>query len=119
MTRDYWLTTTDRENIKSSLLQLAPGTFYSRCGKTFLGAHQRRDGLIEIVFDRQGLHRSVWIVTSGQIDLDTVQRSCCRAIHANEPMLVLYQDLQNAGVRMECIRDAFAATLRPDWPAAR
>lgn len=82
-----------------------PVAIYAKNGRAFLGVRKRRDGGLEIVFDRIGIRRSVWQVVDGAVGIDGLEQACSRAIDAEDCMGTLYTALSTAGVRIVCIEE--------------
>jgi hypothetical protein len=93
-------------------IPIEPVALHGHKGDVFLGAHQRRDGMIEIVFERAGLRRSVWHIRSGTPSIDGLQEACRRAINAPDPLGALYAALFKAGIQLECVDERFMRESR-------
>ena len=83
---------------------IQPVALHARGGEVFLGARQRRDGVLEIIYERVGRRRSVWQVRSGAVGL---QEACRRAINAEDSLATLYAALKSGGIRLECVEERF------------
>lgn len=94
---------------------IAPVAVHTKDGRAFIGVRVRRDGAVEIVYDRIGVRRSIWEIMNGSVGLDGLQEACRRAIHADDCMATLHAALAAAGIRIECIEDRFggASGARP------
>lgn len=86
---------------------IEPVALHARGGEVFLGAHQRRDGVLEIIYERVGRRRSVWQVRSGAVGLGGLQEACRRAINADDCLATLYAALKSGGIRLECVEERF------------
>lgn len=82
-------------------------TVHAKDGRSFIGARMRRDGALEIIYDRFGSYRSIWEVVQGSVGLDALQEACSRAITAQDCLATLHSALTSAGVRIECIEERF------------
>jgi hypothetical protein len=87
--------------------QISPVAVHANDGRAFLGVRSRRDGAIEIVYDRIGVRRSIWEIIHGSVGIDGLQEACRRAINADDCMATLHAALCSAGVRIECIEERF------------
>lgn len=86
---------------------IAPVAVHASDGRAFIGVRVRRDGAMEIVYDRVGVRRSIWEVMSGSIGLDGLQEACLRAINADDCLATLHAALASAGIRIECVEERF------------
>jgi hypothetical protein len=86
---------------------IEPVALHRQDGAVFLGAHQRRDGVLEIIYECMDRGRSVWHIRSGTPSLDGLQEACQRAINAEDPMGTLYTALEVSGIRLECVEERF------------
>lgn len=89
---------------------ISPVALHAPDGRSFLGLHRRRDGVIEIVYDRFGVRRSVWEVMSRNIDIDALEEACRRSVQAQDCLATLYTSLMACGIRIECREDRGVAT---------
>lgn len=87
--------------------QISPVAIHANDGRAFLGVRTRRDGAMEIVYDRIGVRRSIWEIMHGSVGIDGLQEACRRAINADDCMATLHAALTAAGVRIECIEERF------------
>lgn len=86
---------------------IEPVALHARGGEVFLGARLRRDGVLEIIYERVGRRRSVWQVRSGAVGLGGLQEACRRAINADDCLATLYAALKSGGIRQECVEERF------------
>ena len=86
---------------------IEPVGLHGRNDEVFLGAHQRRDGVLEIIYERMERGRSVWHVRSGMPSIVGLEEACSRAINAQDPLGTLYATLSEAGIVLECVEDRF------------
>ena len=87
--------------------QISPVAVHANDGRSFLGVRTRRDGALEIIYDRIGVRRSIWEIIHGGVGIDGLQEACRRAINADDCMATLHAALSSAGVRIECIEERF------------
>lgn len=97
----------DQQNVTRTGAPIQHVALHGQRGQIFLGAHQRRDGVLEIIFERVGRVRSVWHVRSGSTSLDGLQAACLRAVVAQDPLGTLYSALEVNRVRLECVEERF------------
>jgi hypothetical protein len=86
---------------------ISPVAVHASDGRVFIGVRMRRDGVIQIVYDRVGVRRSIWEVMGGGIGLDGLQEACLRAINAEDCLATLHAALASAGIRIECVEERF------------
>jgi len=86
---------------------IEPVALHGRNGAVFLGAHQRRDGVLEIIYERMERGRSVWHVRSGTPSIDGLAEACSRAINAQDPLGTLYAALYESGIELECVEERY------------
>ena len=97
----------DTAKDSTAALPIEPVALHARGGEVFLGARLRRDGVIEIIYERVGRTRSVWQVRSGAVGLAGLQEACRRAINADDCLATLYAALTAGGIRLECVEERF------------
>jgi hypothetical protein len=84
---------------------IAPVALHAPDGRTFLGVRRRRDGTLELVYDRFGVRHSVWEVVHSNIDIEILNEACRRSVLAKDCLATLYAYLAAHGVRIECSVD--------------
>lgn len=84
---------------------ISPVAVHASDGRSFLGVRVRRDGALEIVYDRFGIYRSIWEVVQGSVGIDGLHEACRRAITAQDALATLHAALASAGVKIECIEE--------------
>lgn len=89
---------------------ISPVAVHADNRDAFIGVRVRRSGVIEIVYDRVGVRRSIWQIMSGSVGIEGLQEACCRAINADDCIATLHSALASAGVRIECIEDHFGSS---------
>lgn len=82
-----------------------PVAICARSERASLSVHKRRDGGLEMVFDRIGISRSVWHVVDGALGIDGLERTCSRAIDAEYRAGAHYTSVATAGIRIVCIEE--------------
>lgn len=95
------------------MVPIAPVAIHANDGLSFVGVRVRRDGRLEIVFDRFGSYRSIWEVVAGNVSLDGLREACSRAILAQDCMATLHAALASAGVRIECVEERNGHSAAP------
>jgi hypothetical protein len=101
----------DSRGLLRSQLPIAPVALHAPDGRSFLGLRRRRDGILEIVYDRFGVRRSVWEVVQSNIDIDILNEACRISVLAQDCIATLYACLAAHGVRIECKEDRLADRL--------
>lgn len=95
----------DCVGVGTSKVPIAPVALHAPDGRSFLGLRRRRDGVLEIVYDRVGIRRSVWVVVQTNIDMDVLNEACRRSVLSQDCLATLYEGLAACGVRIECKED--------------
>jgi hypothetical protein len=96
---------TDSSAALTPQVPIAPVALHAPDGRSFLGVRRRRDGMLELVYDRFGVRHSVWEVVQRNIDIDSLNEACRRSVLAQDCLATLYACLAAHGVRIECKED--------------